>query len=327
MSMRRLIRMLGVPVMLVVSGCASKPVLQSQFPSPMAEHIRAHERVTESAAGGIRTEIDLGLSRPVVFHVPLGAATPDSVDVLVHFHGAEYVAERAATLMQPSPVVAVVNLGSGSSAYERPFADPSLFPVILRAAGEAAAKANAGDEDSAASGAAGAAAGSPAIRSVTISAWSAGYGAVRATLPVHGQRVDALFLLDGLHTDYVPEGQLLHDGGGLNTTKLQPFLTMAKRAVAGDACMVVTHSAVFPGTYASTTETAAWLASELGLSILPVLEWGPVGMQGIGRAEQGRFRILAFAGNTAPDHVDHLHGLPEFLGLCAPNGASASADS
>jgi hypothetical protein len=28
---------------------------------------------------------------------------------------------------------------------------------------------------------------------------------------------------------------------------------------------------------------------------------------------RGGLAILGFAGNTGPDHIDHLHGLPEFL--------------
>jgi hypothetical protein len=46
-----------------------------------------------------------------------------------------------------------------------------------------------------------------------------------------------------------------------------------------------------------------------------VLEWGPVGMQQLGEARAGRLLVRGFAGNSAPDHVDHLHGLPEFLRL------------
>lgn len=294
--------LVGLPFLLVAAGCASKPIPQAQFPSPMAEHIRAHERVQDGGLTGVRSELALGMSRPVALYVPDGVSGLDSVDVLVHFHGAAHVAEHAAEAAEPPMVVAIVNLGAGSSAYERPFVDPALFPAILRAAANAASG--------------GAPAVTPTIRSVTISSWSAGYGAVRAILPVHGALVDALFLLDGLHTDYVPDGQRLHDGGQLNTVKMQPFLAMAERAAAGEACMVVTHSAVFPGTYASTTETAEWLTAELGLSFQPVLEWGPVGMQSIGHAERGLLQILAFAGNTAPDHVDHLHALPALLHYC-----------
>jgi hypothetical protein len=27
----------------------------------------------------------------------------------------------------------------------------------------------------------------------------------------------------------------------------------------------------------------------------------------------GGFELFGFAGNTAPDHVDHFHAMPEFL--------------
>jgi hypothetical protein len=36
-------------------------------------------------------------------------------------------------------------------------------------------------------------------------------------------------------------------------------------------------------------------------------------MQQISVVEKGRLRIAGFAGNSAPDHVDHLHGMPAFL--------------
>ncbi|MEQ9287353.1 MAG: hypothetical protein RIG77_10620 [Cyclobacteriaceae bacterium] len=65
----------------------------------------------------------------------------------------------------------------------------------------------------------------------------------------------------------------------------------------------------------STTECADYLIRELGLKRNPVLRQGPNGMQQVGETTQGRLHILAFAGNTAPDHVDHLHGLSFFIGL------------
>jgi hypothetical protein len=36
-------------------------------------------------------------------------------------------------------------------------------------------------------------------------------------------------------------------------------------------------------------------------------------MQQLSEVRAGRFELLGFAGNTAPDHIDHLHGMPEFL--------------
>jgi hypothetical protein len=36
-------------------------------------------------------------------------------------------------------------------------------------------------------------------------------------------------------------------------------------------------------------------------------------MQQVSRASSGALAVLSFAGNSAPDHVDHLHALPWFL--------------
>ena len=120
-------------------------------------------------------------------------------------------------------------------------------------------------------------------------------------------------LTDGLHTDYLPNGRILSDGGTLNTDKLAPFLHYARRAISEETRFLITHSEIFPGTYASTTETADYLLTQLGLKRTPVLQWGPLGMQQVSQTVQGGFAVYGFAGNTAPDHVDHLHALVNFL--------------
>ena len=118
-----------------------------------------------------------------------------------------------------------------------------------------------------------------------------------------------------MHTDYIPESTPLASGGELNNEKLQGFLRFAKQAVNGDKKMLVTHSEIFPGTYASTTETSEYLINELGLTRKAVLEWGPVGMQQVSQTAAGQFQVKGFVGNTAPDHIDHLHGMEAFLGF------------
>jgi hypothetical protein len=158
--------------------------------------------------------------------------------------------------------------------------------------------------------------GKPArVGRITLVGFSAGHGAVRAILrePRHFARVDAVLLLDGMHTSYVPEGRVLAEGGTLDTTNLAAFAEFARAAVRGEKRFVVTHSEIFPGTFASTTETADWLLTALGLTRVPVLRWGPRGMQQLSEVRAGRFELLGFAGNSAPDHVDHLHAMPELL--------------
>jgi pimeloyl-ACP methyl ester carboxylesterase len=199
-------------------------------------------------------------------------------------------------------VVAVVNLGAGSGIYDRSFSAPAAFDSLL---------ASIANETSAALG-------HPVrIGRVTLVGFSAGHGAVRAILrdPKHFERVDAILLLDGMHTSYVPEGQPLAAGGTLDSTNLVAFEAFARAAMKGEKRFVVTHSEIFPGTFASTTETADWLIRSLALTRAPVLKWGPRGMQQLSEVKAGRFQLLGFAGNSAPDHIDQLHGLPEFLAL------------
>ncbi len=148
---------------------------------------------------------------------------------------------------------------------------------------------------------------------IFLSSFSAGYGAVRAILKNHFQMIDGIILLDGLHTDYVPSGLVLAEGGELNSDKLIDFVQFARLAIEGKKKLLITHSEIFPGTYVSTTETANFIINSLNLERHPVLEWGPVGMQLLSETKRNGLTILGFAGNTAPDHIDHFHGLPAFL--------------
>jgi hypothetical protein len=125
--------------------------------------------------------------------------------------------------------------------------------------------------------------------------------------------VDAVLLLDGMHTSYVPERRPMADGGTIDTTNLVAFAAFARAAMRGEKRFLVAHSEIFPGTFASTTETADWLLGVLGLRRTPVLAWGPRGMQQLSEARTGDFTLLGFAGNSAPDHIDQFHAMPELL--------------
>ena len=76
---------------------------------------------------------------------------------------------------------------------------------------------------------------------------------------------------------------------------------------------LITHSEIFPGTFVSTTEATDFVLQNLGMRREAVLRWGPLGMQQLSAARQHHFAVLGFAGNTAPDHVDHFHALDYFL--------------
>jgi hypothetical protein len=274
------------------------PPAAAQNPSPMVEATRAHERVVRrELAGSVRSFIGPA-GKAVELLVP--ETTRDVFDLVVHFHGAGWLPEQAVAAVGGRAVAAVVNLGTGSGAYQSAFADPAAFDSLL---------AGVTREVSAATGRA------ARVGRVTLVGFSAGHGAVRAILrePRHFRTVDAVLLLDGMHTSYVPDGTVLAGGGTLDTANLVAFANFARAAVRGEKRFLVTHSEIFPGTFASTTETADWLLGALGLHRRPVLRWGPRGMQQLSEVRAGRFELLGFAGNSAPDHIDHLHAMPEML--------------
>jgi hypothetical protein len=276
------------------------PPPAAQNPSPMVERSRAHERLTQKPLGGATRSFAGPLGRPVELWVSDGARRSDAFDLVIHFHGAAWLPHQAVAGLGGSRVAAALNLGTGSGAYDRAFSDPAALDSLL---------AGVAREVAAASGRV------ARLDRLILTGWSAGHGAIRAMLrePRHFARVDAILLLDGMHTSYVPERKVLADGGALDTTNLVQWAAFARPAMRGDKRFLVTHSEIFPGTFASTTETADWLVGTLGLRRAPVLRWGPRGMQQLSEVRLGRFGVIGYAGNSAPDHVDQLHALPELL--------------
>ncbi|RYC53296.1 hypothetical protein [Flagellimonas olearia] len=287
---------LGLVGMLML-GCATpkKEVVPQmrQAPSPMQDHIREHARLKNEEPPGTKKVLEGILSKPVTVYMPPAANGVQELDLLIHFHGAPFVAMQAVHALKKPMALAVVQQGSGSSVYAAPFVDVDVYPRLLKAIQEKL--------------------GVDRIGKVYFSSFSAGYGAVRELLKAHEAKIDGILLLDGLHTDYIPDSTPLAQGGQLNAEKMKGFLAFAQKAVNGEKKMLVTHSEIFPGTYASTTETADWLIHELGLQRNPILEWGPMGMQQVSETQKGNFSVKAFVGNTAPDHVDHLHGITAFV--------------
>jgi hypothetical protein len=255
----------------------------------MIENTRMHERVQQRPLTGKRFTIEGVLPKPV--EVEITPANATEADLVIHFLGASWLPMEVAQDSGKPIVMAVVNLGAGSARYATPFQDAGVFPRLLERI-----KAQA-----------------PPIHRVYLSGFSAGYGAIREILTRQPDAIDGVLVIDGMHTGYVPEGKVLSEGGRLDETKLIPFLRFAERAVRGEKRFVLTHSEIFPGTFASSTETSDWLLTQLGIKRTPVVQWGPHGMQQLSEARQGGLVVMGFAGNSAPDHIDQLHGLAAFL--------------
>jgi hypothetical protein len=297
-----------LPTLLIAQGAPPEPSPAqppaAQHPSPMQERTRLHARLAPASLDGGTRRVTGPGGRPVDLWISGKAEAAlrrnGRVDVVVHFHGAAWLPQQAVAELGAPAVAAVVNLGSGSGIYDRTYRDPAAFDSLLAVVTRAAAEGTTRPVR---------------IRRLTLTAYSSGHGAVRAILrePRHAAAVQAVLLLDGLHTSYVPEGRVLADGGTLDTTNLTALASYARAAMRRESRFLVTHSEIFPGTFASTTETADWLLDAIGVRRRPILRWGPRGLQQLSEARAGQFLLRGYAGNSAPDHIDHFHAMPELL--------------
>ena len=263
---------------------------QAQNPSPMVEHTRAHPRLTETTPPGLRQKLTLG-----TLFVPEKLRSRRQINLLLFFHGGDWLPEVAAA-QQRNLAVITVQAGAGSSRYEKLFADPTTFPKLLTEA-QAAAKIDFGE--------------------IELGGWSAGCGALRQILrdPTSYDRVNRVLCIDGVHAGYI--NGVPGDGPSaesqLDPANLESWLHFGADAMAGRKRLIITHSEIFPGTFASTTETSDYLLRHWKLTPHPVVRWGPMGTQMLSETRKGSLLIVGFAGNAAPDHVDQLHSLPEYL--------------
>jgi hypothetical protein len=283
-------------------GCSCEPEAAppqiNQFPSPMTDSIRVHKRIENKKIPGVSFSLKDVLPKPVSLYVADQDHKFQPIDLLIHFHGLSYVPQHAVYHANHPFILAVVNLGSGSFVYENAFREELTFPKFIEAITKSVSQKKSVPIK---------------ISKIYLSSFSAGYGAIRAILKNHLLTVDGIILLDGLHTDYIPARRVLSRGGKLNEEKLRDFLHFARLAMDGKKKLLIAHSEIFPGTYSSTTETADYLLNSLDIPRNPVLKWGPMGMQLLSETNVKGLRILGFAGNSAPDHIDHFHALPEFL--------------
>jgi hypothetical protein len=276
-------------ISLFLAACFVAPAQQN--PSPMVEHTREHPRLTKTVPPGRRLPLELGS-----LFVPEKATQTHPVKLLLFFHGGDWLPELAVA-QQRNMAVITVQAGAGSGSYVKLFTDPARFSRLIA---EAEAKSGL------------------SFGEIDLGGWSAGCGALRQILsdPASYDRVGGVLCIDGVHTGYV-NGKPGPEESEIETDNLQAWLLLGRDAMAGKKRFIVTHSEIFPGTFASTTETADYLLREWGLAAHPVVKWGPMKTQLLSEVKAGGLLVVGFAGNSAPDHVDQLHSLPVYLSWLA----------
>ncbi len=278
-------------VLLIVLAQAS-----AQNPSPMSDSTRPHTRVERYEVPGRRAPLSLG-----TLYIPPSFDAAKPFPLIVHFHGAPWLVEHLVRERRPQAALITVQIGAGSRVYSDAFADPARFATLLTEASSKLAEL----------------AGLPATwDSIALTSFSAGYGAIRSVLsrPDDFKRIGSVVLADSLHASYVGDAAAPRAADlPVDETTLEPLLKFAEEAAAGRTRMWITHSEVYPGTFASTTETGNALLRRLSLSRQPVLKPGPIGMQQLSEAARGGFHLAGYAGNSAPDHVDNFYGLGDLF--------------
>lgn len=238
---------------------------------------------------------------PQSFH----PAKDGTYDLLIHFHGNTAVVRESAEVANLNAAVAIINLGIGSAPYEEYYAVPGTYEGLL---------------DDIDAGLARRGLAHPHLRHVALSAWSAGYGSVSTILQVRKGRddLDAVLIFDGIHAGW--------EEGALNHRQLRPFADFARRAAnGGDVYFGITHSAIDPVTYASTTSTADYLLASVDLNRTeqdPIKDQGAYlelesmkgavskklekKMEPTSFAKKNAFHVYGFRGETKEHHMAHL---------------------
>ncbi|MFM1902916.1 MAG: hypothetical protein RLZZ440_816 [Planctomycetota bacterium] len=221
------------------------------------------------------------------------AIRPDEVgshELIVHFHGAVDAVRRAMERDCGGETVLLVTMPGLSAAYSQPFRDdPALFESLLGAAWDRSSTFTDSQVPS-------------DWERITLSSFSAGYGAIREILrsPAAG-RIDAIVAADSIYAG-------LDAAAGerrVSEADMAGFLAFARRAVTGSKVFVIAHSAQ-PTPYASTTETADYLLAKLRLRRGDAAAGTDPEFMLVSRCERGGFLVTGYAGESAAAHLHHL---------------------
>ncbi len=217
-------------------------------------------------------------------------------DLVVHFHGLSRAQEWNIERTHINAAIVSVNLGVGSGPYEEAFRDPGAFQRLVATAAWAVGRSGRGE--------------GARIGRIAVASWSAGYGAVASILrqQANVNRIDALLIAEGPHSDYADKKKLVVDDA-----PLAKYLRVARAAKAGDKLLVMTHSAIHTDDYPSTTETMGELLKLSSMEKVARTDVGPRGMQELYESDAGDFHVKGYDGRGVKDHIDHIWAMGDTM--------------
>lgn len=227
-----------------------------------------------------------------------GGHTDDfGYDVIMHFHGYPSAKKVLATTAR-GVVLAGFDLGNGSGPYADQLGPPQVF-ARLKDAIASALRAHSGDPRA-------------HIRHLAISAWSAGYGAINSILKSADDGIDAVILLDGLHTGFVNGKKHDDDPASVEPAPIFPVVRYAERALRGEKIFYFSHSHVETDNYVSTTRVAGMLVARLGVTPIAAAPTDdPLGL--VSYVDDKGFHLRDARGANEKAHCDQLRNLTEVV--------------
>lgn len=248
---------------------------------------------THLAADAIRIPLKAG-----VLFVPNGRVHSDNtINLIIHLHGAHEVVERNITRSRPDDLWLNLTLPGLSSVYRKHFENPDVFPATLTAIHEALEKHYQVEHIR--------------VRHLTLMSFSAGFGGVRELLkqPAAVEKIDALIMADSLYAGFIGNVALRK----LNPDHLKPFVDFANLAAKGNKQMVLSHTELFTPEYASTKETADYLIHSLKGTRVRERRIRSDSLTELSHFKTGNFAVMGFEGTTGEDHMNHLRFIQLFL--------------
>ncbi|HTJ84866.1 MAG TPA: hypothetical protein VL400_24270 [Polyangiaceae bacterium] len=304
------------------------PTEEAFIPPPVPADAEIVDDLVGPSAEPGRANVGRGvLSIPKTFT----AMKDGGFDFVIHFNGNTELAVESYEVSLLDAVVMVVNLGNGSGVYEDFYQNPDNLERVLQRVPEIMKKRGLENAH---------------IKRLALVGWSAGYGAIVKILEhkQHADLVDAVILLDGLHTSYKP-GTTIPEA-----SNIQGVIDFAERAKTGEKLLVITHSNIQPIGYLGVHETVDFLLTQVNVErheahaqttlpnlvaakgVLPKDELRALELKT--EARQGSLIVRGFGGDQAAHHISHLLqmseiALPELAKRWAPPPspeASATVD-
>ena len=219
-------------------------------------------------------------------------AASNDVPLSIHFQGGVSAAKRNFAAMNADGVLIASTLSGLSGAFSKPYQDPAAFAALLASAERELSER----------------AGHPVrCAPITITFFSAGYGAVRELLqhPAHFDRIERLISADSIYASVVSESARAPEAA-----QMVDFMRFAQAAARGEKTFVLVHG-MYATPYASTSECADLILASVGARREPSDWVNARGFRVATEAHAGQFHLYTFDVAEPHIHVECMAMIPE----------------